>query len=272
MSNSALERAHNQEFNERGVTDNTNRPKGILSKTTQNGEQLAELKVTPIPFESTVGAKLITTLDLGLIINSVFKKVFRDYDGCTLVYDQGAFRWKAALYFRENVNVGTEGAVANIVPVGSVNKNSNTRLTTSERISNMNRINANVHYSLTKETTDVLGKYLLPYEKGKKEINWGARTSEQREKQSMYYNNSAIYVVVHGIDVIELLKEIYGRENEEGHLVDYNISSVRSIPQFQSDIVNMLLSVQRLDMKMVEELYTKLGAIPSAFGRLPIIR
>lgn len=268
----AYERA--QEFNTSKTTTNNagNRPSGILSKAVGDNEPYS-LNVTPIAFDVTTESKLVTTLDLAANVNAVFRKVFRDYDGCNIVLDPNQNRWKAVLYFRENVNIGTEGAVANITPLASKVQGSDGKPSIGRRLEGITLLQSNIHYSLTKETTDVLQKYYLPWEKEPKSgfVNWKRFLTEQSDPSPYGYSSAAIYVCVSGIDVVELLKDIYGNKNEEDHWVDYSITAIRPITQYQVGSTNLLLGIQRIDCDEVKNLYSKIGAI-QPHGAIPIIR
>lgn len=261
------ERAH--EFN---VTTNTKgeKPSGILSKAV--GDEPFSLRVTPIPFDTTTESKLVTTMDIASNINALFRRVFRDYDGCNLTLDANQNRWKATLFFRENVNISNEKAVPNISPLSSRVVSNDGKPTIGRRLEGITMLQSNIHYALTKETTDVLQKYYMPWEKHPKNgVNWKAFLTEQSDPAPYGYNSSAIYVCVSGVDVTEILKDIYGNKNEKDHWVDYSIIAIRPITQHQAGSTNLLLGIQRIDCEDVKDLYAKIGAI-QPYGTLPIIR
>lgn len=269
----AYDRAHDPAFNPAGVSAGVDEmPSGVLTQKLGTENKPFELRVSPVPFESTTEAKLLTTLDLGAMINALFKKVFKDYDGCTLVLDPNQNRWKARLFFRENVNVSTDGAVKNIIPLSTKADRSNGRPSIGQRLESVSMITSNVHYKLSTETTDVLTKYYMPWEKnGKGEVNWKFFLSEQSEQIQYGVGGTAIYVCVSGVDVVELLKSIYGAKNEEDHWVDYSVTAIRPVTQFQPSTPNLLLSIQRIDCEYVKDLYQKIAGVPT-YGRIPIIR
>lgn len=233
-------------------------------------EEEYRIKVKPIAFESTIDATSLTTIDIASQINAMFRGVYRDYEGCTLSLDTFTNRWKATIYFCENANATKEGTVANIEPLSSKAK-SNASM--EQRIGSVSSLLSNVHYKLTKETEESLSKYFMPHEKNKKtgQPNWRVLMGETREQVGYGYNNSAIYVIVNGLDVLSLLKDIYGWQNEEGHNVDYWLQAVRPITQYIQSTPNMLFTLQRVDCMKVEAMLSKIGAVP-AMGRLQIIK
>lgn len=267
---SVTDRVNDPAFNTVGVTtqDMTNQPGGVISKK----KDTFSITVSPIAFEVTTGTKLLTTIDLGNLINAVFKKVYRDYDGCTLILDTFSARWKANLFFRENINASAEGTVPNIIPINT-RPNSMEKPTTAQRFANVTALCSNLHYNITPETTESLTKYYMPWEKNSKTglVDFKKFTTEQQEQMTYGYNNSACYVCIGGIDVVEILKDIFGAKNDEDHWVDYSITSIRPITQFMQNTPNMLLSIQQLDTEDVKNLFSKIGAIPTV-GRIPIIR
>lgn len=276
--NTAFDRANDTEFITAGTSTGVeDMPSSVL--TPKSGENKPfSLKVSQLPFESTTESKLLTTLDLGTMISSIFKKVFKDFDGCQLVLDQAQNRWKASLYFCENVNARTEGAVTNIIRTSSKADATAGKTGMTTRLENVAQINRNVHYRLTEETTDVLTKYYMHFEKKKKDkkdktgkVDFTNFTQEQTDTTQYGYGNTVIYVVVNGVDVVEILKDIYGSKNEEDHWVDYSVTAIRPVTQFQPTTPNLLMSIQRIDCEIVKDLYAKIAGVPS-YGRLSIIR
>lgn len=273
QTNTAYDRAHDPQFNPAGASVGTPElPSGVISKKLKEGETEFKIKTSPIAFDSTTDAKLMTTLDVGTLINALFRKVFKDYEGCQIVLDPAQNRWKANLFFRKNANASTENAVENIIPLSSKAEAANGKPSIGRRIESISMLTSNISYKLTDATTDVLSMYYMPWEKNKKgEPNWKVLATEQQEPIAYGYNGSNIYVRIANLDVILLLKSIYGEKNELDHWVDYSITPIRPVTQFQSNTPNLLLSVQRVDCEVVKELYAKIAGAPVQ-GTLAIIR
>lgn len=93
---------------------------------------------------------------------------------------------------------------------------------------------------------------------------------------SMYTNAQSRYVKVVNLDLLLLLKSIYGNKNELGHYVDYRIKEIRPIPVPMSNMIgnvlNSLVSVEQLDCYAVEKNYNALGMLSMVGGQIPIIR
>lgn len=273
QTNTAYDRAHDPQFNPTGASVGTSElPSGVISKKIKEDETKFELKTSPIEFDSTTDARLMTTLDLGTLINALFRKVFRDYEGCELVYDTVMSRWKANLFFRKNANSSTDNTVENIIPLSSKAAAGGNKPSIGDRIESISHLSSNVSYKLTKATTDILSEFYLPWEKMKNgEPNWKMVTSEAQEPIAFGYKGINIYVRISNLDVISMLKKIYGEKNELDHWVDYSIMNIRPITQFQPDTPNLLVSVQRADCEIIKELVGRIAGAPVQ-GVLPIIR
>ena len=297
-----------------------------------------EISVDPIEFESTVGSKLITTLQLGEIINGLFRPFFKDYVGCNIQFttlsvpmnnamgmngfvDPGlpqqhmvgyvdVPRFEVELYFQSGANNGraSEGAYKNIVERGREYTEGKTASSRSDAlaasIARINsRSNPGKNFTLSRETKDMLEKFYLPFYKKNQEVEvertiTDPKTGNDKVVKEKYKvakpdyegrliyeitdspmsnpNLYGVYVKVTNLDLITILRQIWGETNEDGHPVDYEVRAIRPLSTYGGNMMpnnafNALLQINRLDCVEVNKLSKSLGMM-TMIGNLPINR
>lgn len=282
-----------------------------------------KLDVAPVAFPSTLDSQLLTTIQLGNIINGLFRPLFKDYVGCnvqlipvnvpipnamgpnglvpagqshTVGYVQVP-RYEAELYFQQGANsYAVDGAIANIKPVGAADGAKKTDI-----MARFNRINARAipgkNITLTDETRDMLDEFFLaPY---RKMVTVKEEVVDEKTKEKKIINKKVFvpeyddrliyevtdngqtspnfygaYLKVTNLDVIAIIRKIYGSKNELGHNVDYELRAIRPIQNqgmMPANTINNLLQLNRLDCRKVDEMYKTLGIMTVVSG-LPINR
>lgn len=300
----------------------------------QPGAPEYEISVEPIEFGSTVDSKLISTLQLGEIINGLFRPFFRDYVGCNIQFTtlrvpmnnangMNGFvdpnqqhivgyvdvpRFEVELYFQSSAGNGraSDGSYKNIVERGkeyTQNKASSLSDELAAKIARMNsRSNPGKNYTLSKETKDMLDKFYLPFYRKmetvevtktvtdpktgeEKQVKEKVKVSRPDYEGKLIYeltdssvsnpNLYGIYVKVTNLDLITILREIWGSKNEEGHQVDYEVRAIRPLNSYgnmmPANALNALLQINRLDCVSVDKMSKSLGLM-TMIGTLPINR
>ena len=218
-------------------------------------------------FSSTTKSKLTTTLDLAGEINQIFRPIFADYEGCTLMPDNMG-NLQATLYFKD------KGAITD--PADKRIKNLESAVAPTKGASPIDKINAlnarnrNKAYTLTEETKQVLEEFILKRSRDGK-VNWKEITAEVTEQSHYGYQ---IYVKVSGIDIISILRAKYGNksEGEKGSPVQYAILFNKPLsPMPGVAATNYLITITQLDVREVETLCKNVGMMPVQ-GNIPIIR
>ena len=119
--------------------------------------------------------------------------------------------------------------------------------------------------------------------RGNQKIKWSQCIEEKWENG---YNNSSIVIELKNLDIVRLVKAIYGAKkkvtdeagNEREDKVDYAVSIIRPIvngaymPGPNVMDVNFLLSIDQLDVREVENLARKLGAVAQTSGNILMYR
>lgn len=176
---------------------------GIAVKPTNDrkpGDPVTVLSVEAREFESTVDSKLISTIQLGEIINGMFRPFMRDYVGSNIqlttirmpisnAMGMNGFvdpnqqhnvgyvdvpRFEVELYFQNAANTrATEYAISNIVERGkefSSNKQADMGDVLAAKIAAMNsKAKPGKNYTLSQDTKDMLDEFIMyPYRRMEK--------------------------------------------------------------------------------------------------------
>lgn len=240
---------------------------GIQSPKTNNGgnegngrPEPLRLDIKPMDFDGVMKSKLTTTIALSKTINSVFRKVLTDYEGCIVAPDQFG-QLQVALYFKDK-GAAMDGAIKSLIPVTARNQGDKA----IDRLMRMNLRNSSKSYDISAETKQILSDFI--YTRGNSKVNWNNHIVEQTEQQ---YNGYSIYVKVIGLDLVRLVRKIYGGK-KDGSRIDYNVSIIKPVGvDIAGNNQNFLVNVQQLDSKEVEKLAAEVGLVPT-MGSIPMIR
>lgn len=248
-------------FNQTRAYNNNNRGGNGNQNASQKQEPLT-LNIEPLEFDGVMKSKLTTTISLAKTVNQLFRPVFSDYEGCIIAPDQFG-QLQAALYFKDKPMVTREDSIKTLVPVTERVQGTSA----IDRITRMNLRNSSKSYDVSKDTKDILSEFI--YTRGNSKVNWNQHIVEQTERT---YNGYSIYVKVIGIDLVRLVRKIYGGKID-GSRIDYNISIVKPIGMDMSGGMNQnyLINIQQLDSKEVERLASEIGVVPVQ-GNIPMVR
>lgn len=220
-----------------------------MSTTNSNVETqtpMARIEIEPIPFDGLLKSKIISTIDLSKLVNSVFKNALADYEGCIILPMQNG-QFDCTLYFKDHGGPVRGGdQIKNLISVSGQNRVGSA----VDKITAFNNRTSNKLYSLSEETKQILSEFINI--KKNQKINWNQLVFEQAEQA---YNATIVYVKVCGIDIVRILKKIYGGK-VDGDRRDYNITLMRP-----TGLNNYLISIQQLDTKEVEKLAQSVGII-----------
>ena len=233
------------------------------------------VKFKAVPFVGEKAGKMITSMDLSALMYDAFSIVFSDFEGCIIVRDQFN-NPQVLMYFKDRP--ARDGMVKAIEPYS--NRVTNSPNAAVNRLFAFDARSRNKCYDLTQDAKDILEPFMQ--RRGNAKINWGQCFEEKWENA---YNNSSIVVEIKNLDIIKLVKAIYGSTkivkdetgNDREDRVDYAISVIRPIvmgfvPNTSGMDVNFLLSIDQLDVREVENLARKLGAVPTNGGGLVMYR
>lgn len=248
-------------FNQGNRNYNNNRGGNNNGNANQKAEPI-RLNVEPLEFDGVMKSKLTTTISLSKTINQLFRPVFVDYEGCIIAPDQFG-QLQVALYFKDKGQAMREDSIKTLVPVTERVQGSSA----IDRIMKMNLRNSSKSYDISKETKDILSEFI--YTRGNAKVNWNQHIVEQTERN---YNGYSIYVKMIGLDLVRLVRKIYGAKID-GSRIDYNISIVKPIGMDVTGGANQnyLINIQQLDSKEVERLASEIGVVPVQ-GNIQMVR
>lgn len=214
------------------------------------------LEVQPLPFDSTIQTKAITTVELCYSINKLFNSICQDYDGSIIVMNQFG-NLELVLYFSDKGEPTDSSKFKNLINT-SVVKKTDSALDRLKRVSTRNFSRT---FELTDDTKDLLEEFMniRPNQK----VNWANRNNVTEVSQQTSYSNAAnkISVKVTGLDLQKILRKIYGSKIN-GNKVDYQLTVVTPIGQMVGSYANYLMTLSRLDCSKLEELCTSAGMMP----------
>jgi len=216
------------------------------SSTNEEQKVMARIEIEPIPFDGLLKSKIISTIELSKLVNSVFKNAMADYEGCIILPAQNG-QFDCTLYFKDHGPIRGQGdQIKNLISITGPNRG----VSAVDRITAFNNRTSNKLYSLSEETKQILSEFMAVRKDQK--INWNQHVFEQAEAT---YNANIVYLKVCGIDIVKILKKIYGGKID-GDRCDYNITLMRP-----TGMNNYLISIQQLDTKEVEKLALSVGII-----------
>jgi hypothetical protein len=217
----------------------------------------------PEEFKGILRSDITTTERLSKKVNRLFNAVFNDYIGCSIVPNQFG-TLQLSLFFKDN---GLKGDKYNaFVPVGTaISKNSGI----IQKIDIMSRRQSSRKYEMTPEARELLSEFFM-IPNNQKEVNWNQVTLEEVEPNNM---GMIIYNKIINMDLNRVVKKIFGGK-VEGSRVDYQIIPMKpistGIPGVSNMSLNYMISIQQLDVNLVNELASSQGIIPTV-GKIPMI-
>lgn len=233
------------------------------NKTEENYVPL-ELELKEQEFDGVLKTKLTTTTDLAKMVNQIFKPVFSDFVGSLILPNQmGGF--DTVVYFRDSgIKDERTTAIQQLIQQGNHNQ-----LTMSERIKNMNTRYKNKTYDLTRDCKDIFKEFMVTERNGKK-INWNKYIVEKAEPN---YNGYSVYVQLNGIDIMKIIRKLYGGTSKDGKRTDYSMRLERGLGIVNNNnlYTNYLVSIMQLDTREVEKIAQSVGMVPLA-NNIPMVR
>lgn len=224
---------------------------------------MAEVKKTPVKitvdetqeFDGLLKSKITTTFDLAQVVNTLFRPVFNDYEGCTILPDQfGMFQ--LTLFFKDH-GKAENGKIKNIQ---SIIQKIDDKSNVMQRIQNLNRSNSSSKFELTAETKEALEEFIRR-PGNSQNIDWKRYVVETTERTNLGGIN--IYVKVLNVDLYKILRKIYGSK-VDGSYMEYMISMIRPAAQISNGTnTNYIINISQLDTKSVEKLYVEMGMVPT---------
>ena len=233
--------------------------KTVTNKPETAVEDKIKIAMDPVDFAANVKSKLITTWALGeRVIGPLFRSVFSDYEGCLVKFEMG--RLTAELYFN-STRPEDENKYRAVQLIGGIGESG--KGTMEQKIKRLNNMFKPNKYELTEEAKELLIDFMPRnlINPNSKTVNWQQQLTEITETVS--YNTAAqhIYVKLDNIDIIQVLRTVYGTREEDSP-VDYTINAIRQVGG-NTNNPNMLINIARLNVNETSKIANEIGIQPS---------
>lgn len=236
-----------------------------------------QLDITvPERFDELAATSLTTTQRLAKRINKLFSSAFLDYHGSVVYCTAGNGnvapnqQFMVELHFKP-VAVGSvapgEDRVRAFKPIEEAKgddivaglKNIYGSMRTSAR------------FQLTEEAAQILSEFMLP---GLNIDPWKPSSYDQVKgeyQDNVLYGQSPVMVKITALDLIALIRKIYGYKNEAGKRVDYGVIPYGPVtPNLNNQMVqsaaNWRVMVMQIDKDKTFDLASEFGIIPAGNG------
>lgn len=225
----------------------------------------------PATLNVCVETTVMPQKDLATIINQLFKTAFADYEGCNLkptAFVNGV-TITPLIYFRilKDSEYKDENKNFAFVPDTIENSNNNGfNLNRYKKISNPFSIGAEKYISITEEGKSAISEFINTG-RNSKSINWN-------EHWKIINQDGNTFVCVTGIDIIALIKLIYGSYDTQKGAIDYTVQpTLPSAGAMQTPNVpaNYGIQISRAFRNTTEEAANALNVILSG-NNIPMVR
>ena len=223
----------------------------------------------PIKMPEAKSIAYIDTSDFAKAVNSLFKSLFADFEGCVLVPQPNAdniLRLTCEFWFKPTNAPVKDGMYTGVRPIKDPNmKNKNQNI--QNTISYYNTMASKTgNFIVTDEAAELLYDLIDPkYHNGKKELNaFDATTYEHLMYERVYpstvqtgflpQRTNEIHVVISGINVEALFRLIYKkRDADNKETVYWNIIPLYPIPTIRANLPVWKCCVEMMKKKDFEE-------------------
>lgn len=239
--------------------------------------------ITKCDFPGLHQMMVTTSIQLCTDLNQIFYNVFSDYNGMTINQDQmptGGIALYATLFFLPGSRHKT--ASASTVEATQIINQINTNANLVERQLAMSRMSRQAkQFRLTDQARKFLASYICDFKinhsnqpkKLVERVRWNECEIEQVDQVQQTYLRQPIqqtYLTLKYISLEKILSSIYGKTNENGNPIQYQVQVATQLPNVIGGIQqnNKLLTVAMVDVEQVNTLIEKLGVRPqiSNFG------
>lgn len=245
-----------------------------MSNNTETKKPLQLEITTPEKFEKLAATTMETTQRLAKRINKLFSTAFVDYHGSVVYCTAGNGnvannqQFMVELYFKP-LTVGSvdtnDGRVRAFKPIEE-NKVGNDVIAGIKSI--YNTMNTSARFQMTDEAAQILSEFMLP---GVNVDPWRPATYDQFKSEFVdtpQYGQSPIMVKVSAIDLIKLIRKIYGSKTEAGKRVEYGVIPYGPVtPNINNQMVqnaaNWRVMIMQIDAEKTFDLASEFGIIPS---------
>lgn len=230
----------------------------------------SRLEMEAEPFKKIANVTRTNTKSLSLLIKSKFKPIFHDLKGVFIQY-AGNNMFLTSFAFEYNPSSCGPDEIRNLIPV---NQRADNKYRGGDLFDQNRRLQERYSgktYELTDETKLLLAPFMYGDAKQNhyKSKNWNSRITEHKESTNlsapfMYQQQTErVYVVVQGIDLLKILRLIYGNKMVSNTVIDENgklknnlakaFYNIRFHKMDPDNNLSAIISIEQIDKEQVEE-------------------
>lgn len=231
---------------------------------------------TPEKFEKLAASTLVTTQKLAKRINKLFSTAFVDYHGSVVYNTSGNGnvapyqQFVVELHFKPltagSVSAGDDRVRA-FKPISEVKGND-----IVSGIQNIfNSLNTSARFQMTEDAAQILSEFMLP---GTNIDPWKPSSYDHLKgeyQDNVLYGQSPVMVKITGLDLVALIRKIYGNKNESDKRVEYGVLPYGPVtPNMNNQMVqsaaNWRVLIMQIDKDKTYDLASEFGIIPAGNG------
>ena len=249
-------------------------------KTTTNNPKKEPTRIvvtTPEKFEKLASTSLETTQRLAKRINKLFQTAFADFYGSTIYCMSGNGntapnqQFMVELHFKP-MTAGSipasDGRVRAFQPIDE-------RADATDLVGNLKRLrgtySSSARFQMTNDAAEILSEFVMPgitVDPFKPETFNGIKAEYVDNVQ---FGQAPVMVKVGSIDLVRLIRKIYGDKNQDGKRVDYGIIPYGPVvPNMNNQMVannaNWRVIMMQVEADKTFDIAAEFGLIPASTG------
>lgn len=246
-----------------------------MSNTNEIKKPLQLEITTPERFDELAATSLTTTQKLAKRINKLFSSAFVDYHG-SVVYSM-AGNGNVAPHQQFMVELHFKPLTAGSVVPGDNRVRAFKPIEEAKGDDIVSGLKAvwgtlrtSARFQMTEEAAQILSEFMLP---GTNINPWKPETYDQFKgeyQDNVMYGQAPVMVKVTALDLVALIRKIYGYKNEAGKRVDYGVLPYGPVApnnsQMMQSAANWRVMVMQIDKDKTFDLASEFGIIPAGNG------
>ena len=243
------------------------------------------LEITePEKFDGIARTTFETTQRLAKRINKLFSTAFVDYHGSVIYNNAGNGNATFNQQFMVEIHFKplTVGSIApndtRVRAFKPVDENVGDKSNVLQGVKSIyNNFRSTSKFQLTEEAAEILSEFILP---GVKIDPFKPSTYDSIKAEYVdtpQYGQAPVMVKIINLDLIKLIKKIYGNKNESGNRVDYGIIPYGPVAPLNNANVmvqssaNWRLQILQINADKTFDMASEMGIIPTGSGSAGIV-
>lgn len=223
----------------------------------------------PVAFNNVADIDVTTTKELSKLINDLFAPVFKDYFGCNIktiyVQDRNAWVISPEIFFHvlKEDAYADDNALFGFRPLSMQPKDD--IVGRVQRLSQIS-VTSGVKVGITDEAKSILEDFVLTPQN--KKFDW-------KEAYNTISTDTETFIRVFKLDIIKLVRKIFGAKDETGARLEYQITPIRPVDltqqQSYKQIDNWSITILRLNVDNQNVAAELLGFNQPIYDNTPVM-